>query len=1279
MRAPRICVFAAFLVALSACSTADESHSQRSGAVRHRPWTLRGALKQAELDKHDIYSRYVAIHLAAQRGEAEKNRVLRSLTRMSEFEFRPRPEVNLFSFTTGALAIHESLQLEQMFREVLEWPDDEFRRFRSRRLGQDEKLADIGDNGPASKAILLNPRYVAADAKGNLFVVDYDNSRVRKIDHKGTITTVYDFDRETSSQLGDLSVDGAGQVWYADVRNNRILQVKQNGDVKEILRQGRTSFASALRDFPITVDGQGNLFFLKRIKDKDSICRIRSDGTFSVVSTVAQPKSNVAPQLPIEYGNPLDIYHPSVIVHDKKGNIYFAEAGSRCVKRLGPKGNVTIVAGRPEPAIDSIYTEHAPLDAAGGDGGPATEARLWRPAGLAIDGEGSLYISDALDCCIRKVDGGGRIHTVAGSAVRGYSGDGGLATKARLYHPRGLAIDQTGNLYIADEGNLRIRKVDKRGRISTIAGAYDFSKERSLRRSARDFRRRGSDEPAEDDDGPLRGPKVRSHPFEKMLAGRRPIVSQLADIVPHDFYYIRFRSFDHLLKTGAYAERVGTHLRSQVLSQAFSSDRREFVLRQLCLSPEHWSESSLEQHLQEVVVTGSDLYWELGSDVSVLFRWKDREQGSRTLAKVQEQLLEQFPKAVRRHEPYRGATIDHVATPDRRVNFYAAELGQDVSVRSNSPAALRRLIDTWRTSTAENKNALSLSHSLDFLYVRTLMPKDADEEDGMVFLSDAFIRRQVGPTLRIKQRRRLLCYNSMRTVQHAALMHRTQTGSGAVDIEALVGSGCLSQSAASINLKCPDEGKHALSSDGVGVTCSVHGSVEWMHPCHDVPLTTTTPEERSQYREFVRRYSRFWEEYFDPIGMRVKLTEKAYRLETVILPLIQNSVYDGLSAILSDNTSHLSTLRLPDRTVLGVAARLDKRRLFTFAMTGELRPELNRVLTQAEMAALIDVEFAKQLKELDLGGTWRHKFGLGDFLTKGLGDEIGVYVCDSRPNFNFNMARFMGDALADDEAGPAAIASFIVSSLSAPVYVAVPVKDKQLVDDFLRRIHPWLGRLAQKDSNGFIPLRYQYSRSKIDGCDVRSFAIHISGFGVRGYALRLGDNLIIASQRELVSELIAAHKQGEWSRQPIDRSATGHLQAWVRPQNWKQSAASYDFEWAATNQESCIKNLASLTNVARAGFSRSEDDILAKAALRDGRHYSCPSSGKYVFDLNKGDVDVHCTLHGSVMDSRQPPKPPEATKTIELLKEMRTISATVKMTPEGLRAILNIQRDAHDH
>jgi sugar lactone lactonase YvrE len=148
---------------------------------------------------------------------------------------------------------------------------------------------------------------------------------------------------------------------------------------------------------------------------------------------------------------------PYGVAVDSSGNLYIADTGNQRIRMVNPAGVISTVAGNGTAGFS-------------GDGGPATGAMLDEPFGIAVDGSGNLYIADYNNNRIRKVTPDGLISTVAGTGTEGYNGDGGAATSAELFHPYSVAVDGSGNLYIADSANNRIRKVTPAGAISTVAG-----------------------------------------------------------------------------------------------------------------------------------------------------------------------------------------------------------------------------------------------------------------------------------------------------------------------------------------------------------------------------------------------------------------------------------------------------------------------------------------------------------------------------------------------------------------------------------------------------------------------------------------------------------------------------------------------------------------------------------------------------------------------------------------------------------------------------------------
>ncbi|HEX5000693.1 MAG TPA: hypothetical protein VFY29_20890 [Terriglobia bacterium] len=156
-------------------------------------------------------------------------------------------------------------------------------------------------------------------------------------------------------------------------------------------------------------------------------------------------------------GTSAQISLPHGLAVDPSGNLFIADTGNDRIRKVTPDGVISTFAGTGTSGFS-------------GDGGPATAARLWMPEDVAVDLVGNVYIADRRNHRIRKVSPSGTITTVAGNGTLGYGGDGGPATAAALLDPFGVAVDAWGNIFIADTGNSRIRQVDGTGTISTVAG-----------------------------------------------------------------------------------------------------------------------------------------------------------------------------------------------------------------------------------------------------------------------------------------------------------------------------------------------------------------------------------------------------------------------------------------------------------------------------------------------------------------------------------------------------------------------------------------------------------------------------------------------------------------------------------------------------------------------------------------------------------------------------------------------------------------------------------------
>ncbi len=332
-----------------------------------------------------------------------------------------------------------------------------------------------GDSGQATAAELSSLEGVAIDAKGDLFIADSYNGRIREVNHAtGVITTVAgdgpleysgDGGPATAAEMGPAvggAVDAAGDLFIVDFGGNRIREVNHaTGVITTVAGNGTAGYSGdngpatlAELDDPtnIAVDAAGDLF----IADGDRVREVNN----GVITTVA--------------GNGIDGYSGD------GGPATAAElsmlSGEGCGLAVDAAGDLFIADGdrvrEVNHATQIIDTVAGGGDQDPGDGGPATAAELHYPGDLAVDSASDLFIAEQDGNRICEVNlSTGIINTVAGTGIAGYSGDNGLATAAKLDGPTNIAVDAAGDLFIGDAGNSRIREVDlTTGVITTVAG-----------------------------------------------------------------------------------------------------------------------------------------------------------------------------------------------------------------------------------------------------------------------------------------------------------------------------------------------------------------------------------------------------------------------------------------------------------------------------------------------------------------------------------------------------------------------------------------------------------------------------------------------------------------------------------------------------------------------------------------------------------------------------------------------------------------------------------------
>lgn len=325
------------------------------------------------------------------------------------------------------------------------------------------KLGYSGDGKKARRAQLRLPTAVAIDSKGNVFIADDMNHRIRRVSSNGIITTVVGTGerkpgtpdgpaREINlNQAYGVAVDSKDNLYVLNRGFGRVYKITADGMARTIIGTGERGYngdgilaTEAMVDWPdhLVVDDSGVIYLADTWNNR--VRKVTTDGIIHTIAGTGEKGSSG------DGGPAIDaqVRSPVAIALGPDGSLYVAEFSGHRIRRISADGIITTVAGTGEPGYN-------------GEGIIATEALIGEPCGVAVDQDGLIYIGEQLNHRIRVVTKSGHIYTVAGTGEPGYSGEGGPATKALLWNPDIIAFDSEGNLYFPDNRNAVIRKLTR--------------------------------------------------------------------------------------------------------------------------------------------------------------------------------------------------------------------------------------------------------------------------------------------------------------------------------------------------------------------------------------------------------------------------------------------------------------------------------------------------------------------------------------------------------------------------------------------------------------------------------------------------------------------------------------------------------------------------------------------------------------------------------------------------------------------------------------------------
>jgi len=702
----------------------------------------------------------------------------------------------------------------------------------------------------------------------------------------------------------------------------------------------------------------------------------------------------------------------------------------------------------------------------------------------------------------------------------------------------------------------------------------------------------------------LEPPKLDSHDYEALRKGATPSIFEAANAVPAEDFALHFSSADAAFRVMDLLDDWGTDLAHAIEGSARDRGTKERLFTQLALPRNELTRFFASRAVESMTIVGHDPFVREGTDLSVIFTVKDSGLVRMALENARGASRKAHRDAKETEEVFNGVSLKTLASPDRDVSTTLAESGRFIVV-GNSPAGVKACLDTIAG------RAGSLAKAPDFRYLRTQF---AGGEDAFAFLSDAFVRNVIGPRWKIGARRRIACAADLQMIEYGRLLARRDRQT-ALGLEALTKGGYVPG-----GLTCADGGHYTL--DAQGAICSKHGRLSFLTPIVELPLQAVTAEEADEYRSFVQDYTHYWRQYIDPVGVRVKLGPPL-EIETLVLPLVENSIYDGVRATYPSGPAKLLKQGETAKTIAAVSTALTPSK---------------------------DIEHL--LHELLPGvpdpWTW-------------LGDEASLVIYDGDPLMT------VGSSLSTEFLGRngnpvvGMIVTGFLSSLTLPTALVVKVKDPVKARVALDELAMHLERESQGERG-----RFGFTSYRLDGAKAPIGVFSLSLFGVtfRLYHAFIGDQLYIASRRWLAEEAVA---RGSVAGPPASAEDDGHLRVRIEHGHLSNALAAIQAGWGESMRDACFRNLPDLSMIKESVGG--DDPVAAVQGALSYRPY-CPAGGHYLIEA---DGRAACSVHGRPGDPRQPRELSDATSTAHWLGQLSVIDMALTMTPEGLRARVRLE------
>jgi len=698
----------------------------------------------------------------------------------------------------------------------------------------------------------------------------------------------------------------------------------------------------------------------------------------------------------------------------------------------------------------------------------------------------------------------------------------------------------------------------------------------------------------------LMGPEIESHPYEEMLGDSPSDVEDIAAIVPFDGLYVRFASADAAYQFLDFLNVWGADiLRMRNLTNDGDRIVRK-VEEQLCIQFDRGLEPFVSLVVSEIAVVFGDPYVHESADISLIFHLKNRTLFENTANMWFKTARTQHTSLQEEQTTYRDVDIRSLVTDDGRISSHSAYIG-DYVVYSNNLPALKRILDAYAGEVR------SLAEMGDFKYMRSIFR--STEEDGFIYMGDDFVRKVVGPRDKIKEMRRVTCREHALRLEDALQAYRMENKRDANLFE------LFTERFLTPFPTCPNGGTYQLCEEGL-VSCSVHGRRDAMRQLSVLSIENVTPKEKELYEGFKRRYHNYFREYFDPIGIQIRVGEEI-TMRTCILPLIQNSIYRGLGELAGGAPIAFDHARtFPADAVAGAFLKL---RIFD-----DYQNDLSHISDEGLRRAVASFK-----QEVEKETQWDFQQDILSWV----GNEVIIGTSDALP-----------------------------SIVGSEIFVIVELKDRELAQKVIDRL---LETALNENIRSVIPLEHK-------GYTIKMVLTNF----VVSFAMGTTENLLIlGSNDKIVRRIIDMSISDSAAPPPVDGKWNFLLHLNLKDsQILRKYIESYS---ARLIQHRCRKNRSTLEATIKLfkqdlGISTGQD-VLENISRINKLPY-CPEGGEY---LHSEEKRVACSIHGSNRSPKYVNELPDESRLRKIFDNVDQITASLEFTKYGIMTTLRLDNPVY--